>query len=256
MHGKLHKPRKSSMIVFMGRLSVAEAAKRLGVGVPRVHQRISDGSLRAERIGAQWVVDELSLLRVAESKSPGRPLSSRSAWALIALADGDDDALAGLAPAERARARERLNQLFAKVAGPLNSEEQLRDVAVLLRSWFRNRAERRLYRATAGDLPALREDRRLALSGLSAASGIASGDVVEGYVASDVADRVVADYLLVSAEHESNVVLHVVSPEYPVDAGALLLLAADLAEHRGPREELRAAEYLREASQRHQGVEQ
>lgn len=243
------------MIVFMGSLSVAEAAKRLGVGVPRVHQRISNGSLRAERIGAQWVVDELSLLRVAESRSPGRPLSSRSAWALIALAAGNADALAGLAPVERARARERLNQLFVQVAEPLNSEEQLRDVAVLLRSWFRNRAERRLYRAAGGDLAAMREDRRLVLSGLSAAGGIASGDVVEGYVASDKLERVVADYLLVSAERESNVVLHVVSPERPVDANARLLLAADLAEHRGPREELRAAEYVREAAERRQGGE-
>lgn len=49
----------------MARVSVAEAARRLGVGVPRIHQRIADGSLRAERLGSQWVVDELSLLQVA-----------------------------------------------------------------------------------------------------------------------------------------------------------------------------------------------
>ena len=42
----------------MGAVSVAQAAERLGVSVPRIHQRIADGSLSAERIGFQWVVDE------------------------------------------------------------------------------------------------------------------------------------------------------------------------------------------------------
>ena len=64
------------MIVCMGNVSVAEAAQRLGVGVPRIHQRIADGSLRAERIGSQWVVDELSLLRAAERKEPAAPVAT------------------------------------------------------------------------------------------------------------------------------------------------------------------------------------
>lgn len=59
------------MVVFMAKVSVAEAAKRLGVGVPRIHQRIVDGSLRAERIGSQWAIDELSLLRVSERTGAG-----------------------------------------------------------------------------------------------------------------------------------------------------------------------------------------
>ena len=85
----------------MASVSVAEAAKSLGVGVSRIHQRIADGSLRAERVGSQWVVDELSLLRVAERHRPGRPLSARSAWAIIALAEGDEESLRALAPGER-----------------------------------------------------------------------------------------------------------------------------------------------------------
>lgn len=76
--------------MFVANVSVAEAAKRLSVGVPRIHQRIADCSLRAERIGSQWVFGELSLLRVVESKAPGRPLSARSAWTLIALAEGGE----------------------------------------------------------------------------------------------------------------------------------------------------------------------
>ena len=58
----------------MGAVSVAQAAERLGVSVPRIHQRIADGSLSAERIGSQWVVDERSLLRIQERSKAGRPL--------------------------------------------------------------------------------------------------------------------------------------------------------------------------------------
>jgi excisionase family DNA binding protein len=81
----------------MAGVSVAEAAKSLGVGVSRIHQRIADGSLRADRVGSQWIVDELSLLWAVEHKKPGRPLSARSVWAIIALAEGDDESLRALA---------------------------------------------------------------------------------------------------------------------------------------------------------------
>ena len=61
----------------MGAVSVAQAAERLGVSVPRIHQRIADGSLSAERIGSQWAVDERSLLRIRERNKAGRPYSGR-----------------------------------------------------------------------------------------------------------------------------------------------------------------------------------
>jgi hypothetical protein len=105
-----------------------------------------------------------------------------------------------------------------------------------------------LYRAAPADLPGLREDARLALSGLSAAGGIAAGDVVEGYVGQDLVDRLVEDHLLVAAQNDANVILHVVAPDRVANVRSPLLLAADLAEHRGPREELRAAELAREAA--------
>src|SRR4051812_10485576 len=95
----------------MSNISVAEAAERLGVNVQRVHQRIADGSLRAARIGSQWVFDEESVIVVSGSRDPGRPLSARSAWALVALADGRS--LHALAPSERARASARLSRLLS-----------------------------------------------------------------------------------------------------------------------------------------------
>lgn len=232
---------------------MSEAAKRLGVGVPRIHQRIADGSLRAERIGSQWVVDELSLLRAAERQSPGRPLSARSAWALIALAEGDDEALVTLAPSERRRAKARLSKLLALVAKAPKSEDGVRQVASALRSLFRNRAERRSYKAAIGDLPSVRDDPRWESVLSSRASGIASHDV-DGYLSPEDVDSFVRDYLLMPADVDANVVLHVLPAGHKAYADSKLMLAADLAEHRGPREELRAAELLNEVAEEQKSV--
>ncbi len=228
-------------------LSVAEAAKRLGVGVPRVHQRIADGSLSAERIGSQWVIDELSLLRIAERKEPGRPLSARSAWAIVALAERDENALAALASAERSRAKARLGEVFALVARAPRSERDVRRVASALRLMFRNRANRLCFRAADADLPQLREDPRWQSVIRPGASGIASLHV-EGYLSDADVDPVAREFLLVPADAEANVVIHVVPPGRVSYPGSKLLLAADLADWRSPREELRAAELLREVA--------
>lgn len=248
-----HKPRKSSMIVFMANVSVSEAAKRLGVSVPRIHQRIADGSLRAERIGSQWVVDELSLLRVAERGEPGRPLSARSAWAIIALAEGDDEALAELAPAERARAKARVDELLDLVAKPPKAEADVRRVASALRSLFRNRAARELRKAAVADLPGVREDARWQSLISREVSGIASADV-DGYLAANDVKPLSQDFLLMPADSDANVVIHVLPDGQKAYPDSKLLLAVDLAESRGPREELRAAELLREVAEEHVGA--
>lgn len=243
------------MVVFMASLSVAEAARRLGVSVPRIHQRIADGSLRAERIGSQWVVDELSVLHVGEDVAVGRPLSARSAWALIDLADGDHNGLAGLAPAERARAKRRLEELLGLVDRPPCSERDVRRIAVVLRTWFQNRASRELRRAAAADLPALREDRRwVSLGGPSAPmSRIGAGDLVEGYVVENDVESLADAFLLVRAERDANVIVHVLPEGRAAYPDSRLQLAADLAEHRGPREEARAVELLSELAQNSRG---
>ena len=234
----------------MGQLSVAEAARRLGVGVPRVHQRIANGSLPATRVGSQWIIDEAALVSLAESGAPGRPLSQRSAWALVAVSQADQRILKALAPVERSRARDRLCRLLALATGA-PSEAQIHAVAALLRSWLRHRAGRRLYSASPRDLPDLREDDRTVLSGVSQArSGMASGNLVEGYVGADDLAAIIDDYLLspITNGRNTNVVLHIGSGIFPVAIGGIapLMLAADLAEHRGPREESLAAEILRE----------
>ena len=229
----------------MGAVSVARAAERLGVSVPRIHQRIADGSLVAERIGSQWVVDERSLLHVQERSKAGRPYSARSAWAVIAASEDDSDRVGGSGPAVSARVRMQLKRLLEPAAEPAADEEVVRQLVVSLRSVFRNRAQRRLLRAAPADLADLRADERWAMIVDLGSSGIASPDV-EGYLAESLVKGVLKDYLVVESDRDANVVLHVVADgQYPYP-DSRLRLAADLAEHRGPREEARAAELLHE----------
>lgn len=231
----------------MALMSVAEAAVRLGVGVPRIHQRIADGSLRAQRIGSQWAVDELSLLQVAERRSPGRPLSARSAWALIALSVGDDAALADLAASERSRAAARLSELYGEVRRVPRSEREVRRVAGVLRQRFRNRADRVLLKAADADLAGLRASDRWESVLSPAVSGIASGQV-EGYVTNEHFKALSDEFLLVAADHDANVIVHMLPAGQRSYPDSPLLLAADLSEHRGPREERKAVELLREVA--------
>ncbi|MCW2792768.1 MAG: hypothetical protein JWO76_1866 [Nocardioides sp.] len=230
----------------MGSISVAQAAERLGVSVPRIHQRIADGSLVAERIGSQWAVDERSLLRVQERSKPGRPHSARSAWAVIAVSEKDRDRMRPRGPAAWARARMQLKRLLEPAERPASAEDAVGDLAVSLRSVFRNRAQRRLLRAAPADLADLRADDRWAMLVDLGAIGIASADV-EGYLAESEVAGVMRDFLLVEADSHANVVLHVIlDAQYPYPyPDSRLRLAADLAEHRGPREEARAPELLR-----------
>jgi excisionase family DNA binding protein len=236
----------------MANLSVVEAAQRLGVSVPRIHQRIAAGSLRAHRIGSQWVVDERSVLHAAERRHPGRPLSSRSAWAIIAYASGDRDAVRALSAVERARARERLARLLAPARVRPRQEADVQVVAAVLRRVLGNRARRLQLRAAPADLADLRRDRRWQSLLASADSGIASMDV-EGYVAESDAASLVRDHLLVSSDADPNVIAHVVPSGHRGYSNSRLQLAADLAEHRSPREEARAAHLLYELA-REQGA--
>jgi excisionase family DNA binding protein len=236
----------------MGAISVAQAAERLGVSVSRIHQRIADGSLDAQRVGAQWVVDERSMLRMGERSKAGRPLSARSAWAVIAASENDRDGLRSGGPAAAARARVRLRRLLEPAAERPASEEVVDDLAVSLRSILRNRAQRRLFRAAPSDLNDLRADERWAMVVDLGASGIASTDV-EGYLGESDVDPVRRDYLLVEADRDANVVLHVIPNGQHPYPNSRLRLAADLAEHRGPREAAQAAELLHELAQERAG---
>ncbi|HEY5180396.1 MAG TPA: helix-turn-helix domain-containing protein [Dermatophilaceae bacterium] len=84
-------------------VSVAEAAAMLDVHPQRVHERIREGSLPAEKVGHQWAVERDDLRRIMNHTGPGRPLSSKSAWDLLAVAT-DGQAASELSPSARSRA--------------------------------------------------------------------------------------------------------------------------------------------------------
>ncbi|MGL5930958.1 MAG: helix-turn-helix domain-containing protein [Dermatophilaceae bacterium] len=233
----------------MARISVADAAKRLGVHVQRVHQRIADGSLPAEKVGRHWVIDEHDVSRL-DKRPGGRPPSARSAWNVIAVADEANSL--DLPAGQRAAAEQWLRRLQISAAHAPDGE-----AVAELRRLLRNRADRHGYHASPRDLPDLRVDSRVRLSGISdPESRIASADVVEGYiVAAELAD-VVAEYLLVPVDGDAaNVVVHVYHTDAVREAVLrrpnTLLVAADLAEHHGPRESARALELVRQAGKEH-----
>lgn len=225
-------------------LSVPEVAERLGVSPQRIHQRIKDESLVAERIGREWLIDEASLPRIPSPA--GRPLSPSSAWALALLASSEDRARELLLPTERSRAKSRLRDLAHLRNQVVHGVDHVDDVADLigyLQQLMRNRARRRLFSASVRDLDVLRADCRVRPSGVSLPeSEIAAGDVVEGYIAESDLEDVVAEHLLDPARPgPGNVILHVVSEASRELANAVpvslwLLIAADLVEHPGPRE--------------------
>lgn len=229
-------------------VSVVEAAEFLGVHPQRIHQRIRAGSLAAQKVGNQWVLDLEDLRRIRRHSRSGRPLSRKSAWDLLAVA-GSASAAAQLSPSARSRARSRLPDLIGSIL-----RVRLDAVPLLLAHALGNRADRVLFAASPRDLPDVREDARVHSSGVSLpASGISAGDLVEGYVSSVNVESLVADYVLSPAPRgRANVILHVVPQEedHPgvAELGDLvsspLAMAADLAEHDGVRERAAAVRIL------------
>jgi hypothetical protein len=161
------------------------------------------------------------------------------------MAEGDREALARLSAVERARAGARLEKLLAHVAATPQEEADMRRTASELRSLLGKRANRKLRKAADSDLASLRQDPRWQSLVSPAASGIAMLDV-DGYLAASDLKSLTEDFLLMPAGADANVVIHVLPEGQKAYPRSELLLAADLAERRGPREEARAGELLRE----------
>lgn len=229
----------------MSKLSVPQAAERLGVSPARVRQRIEDGSLVAEKIGGRWIVD-LDASQPAPAQL-GRPVSSSSVWWSLVSAGVAKAALphsaVSAAVSDIQLSRSSRNRAVHRLADAVLD----RDHEVLL-AWLSNRASRHLYVAAASDLAAMRGDSRLVPSGVSHPdSNLDDPRVVEAYVSLVDLESVVSGYWLERpvVDERPNVVLHV-APLRPLEVGPMLL-AADLFEHRGPREVQRAHELLNAA---------
>lgn len=180
----------------------------------------------------------LSRMRIAEAV-----LADLEPDAKEPAAAGDGDALEDFVSEAQRLSRSSRNRAVHRLAEAVEN----RDHDNLL-AWLRNRSSRRLFVAAPSDLNALREDLRLVPSGLSdPRSGMDDLRLLEGYVKADDVDAIASAYWLElpGIDDRPNVVLHV-SPVRPPAIGPMLL-AADLAEHGGPRELVRAHELLDEA---------
>lgn len=95
----------------------ADAARRLGISQTRVSSLIREGSLKADRVGRVWVVDDESL-DILESRGAAgriRSLGPKEAWAAAMLAEGETSDW--VTQAQRARLRAKVDSMAADDAG-------------------------------------------------------------------------------------------------------------------------------------------
>lgn len=202
-------------------VSVREAARELGLSPRRIRALVAQGKLPARRLEGRQLLIDLDAVRARADRPArsGRPISCRSAWAVIRLLE--DLPLREMSASERTRARRRVHELPDLPPGALAS-----------------RAEVHRLRAHPGVLDRLRTDERLLLSGPDAArvhhADLVPRDGVEAYVRSEDRDPVVKRYRLEQVPPASaNVVLHVLPAdvdEVPSSDGVVAssLLSLDL----------------------------
>ncbi len=177
-------------------LSAAEAAEQLGVSARRVRKMLGDGVLPGSRIGRGWIIEQRALNAFIRHRAQGgRPWQASSAWAALAIADGNES---GFSAVERSRARRRLDS--NGLAGLAH-----RLVA---------RAQRRSYYGHPSVLLRLQGEPGLVRSGVSAAADhgadIIVSDFLEAYIASSRAPGVIERYGLDSEAERPNIVLRIV----------------------------------------------
>ena len=200
-------------------LSVSEFAYAAGISVARARQLAAGGQVRAEKVGSQWVIagGEVDRWRAL----PSRPMSERIAWAAAAMADGLS--ANWLESSERSRLRNRLGSL-------VESSDPVRQV----QAWMRSRGDASWWHADAESLPVLAE-RALPSGVANPGAGLSSAGLVEGYVRPGELVPLVDEFWLVPADPGSGEVVVRVSG-FVQERVPRLMVAADLADHRGSRE--------------------
>jgi excisionase family DNA binding protein len=220
-------------------LSVADAARQLGVSPGRVRELIRSGQLDAERVGRTLLVSADSVRRRLQVVRPavGRPLSPRMAWAFLWRLSGVQPPWS--TPAERVRVNKYVHRLSV--------EQWPRMLA--------KRADQHRVRMLPGPISRLRQDPRVVVGGVAAASHygvdlVGDVDDVELYVEPDCFDDLVARKRVNLDPQVPNVVIRV--PLFPgvlrfnddhVGFAPPAAVAADLVDS-GDERSVRAARQL------------
>jgi len=209
-------------------LTVAEAARCLGISRARVYQLVASGALDAEGAAASVRIAVASVQRRSIMSSPiGAQLAPLSAWAILALASGDAAMLRHvvglLSDPDRSRARSRLQQ----------------HGLVELLPRLRGRARERGFGVGAEPLADLLADSRVVLGGNSAARllgwELPDGTwPVEAYVAEPQLAALVDQYALERDDQSADVLLRTVQEPWPFPPHArvvpAVVAALDLTE--------------------------
>lgn len=212
------------------RVTIAQAAEAAGLSRSRIDALVRAGKLSATKVGHQWVLDDPQQL-AALTHRRGRPLSARMAWALMLDLDGVD--APWVTAVERRRLRDHRDRL-RRDPDPVTRWQAL----------AAGRARRIAYTGT--DRAALLGDPEVQASGLSdPRAGLSAGSEAEAYVHEGDWPRVVRRHLLVEPTSAPDVWLHVSA--YLPPRALRLQVAADLADHGGPRERARARAILDDA---------
>jgi hypothetical protein len=210
-------------------ISIADAAGVLEVSPARLRLLAANGDLPAEKIAGRWLVDRGDVeRRRRRGGARGRRFAPQNAWALLRLASGEETA--GVDPIARSRLRRGL------------ALEGL----VALAPRLERRAEVRRYDGHSGEIAHVLSDRRLVLSGISAARAVGldvmAGMEADGYLsASELGDFVDHHVLDPVAPGVGNVTLRVVPEEVwanfleGLSRAPEAAVALDLADEADPR---------------------
>jgi len=177
-------------------VSVVEAAEYLDLSPRRVRRMLADELLAGRQIGREWAVERRSLESLRRHRGPvGRPWRAASAWAVLAIADGNGS---DLSPVDRSRARHRL------------AEQGLSGLVPRLGA----RAEMRRFYGHPSVLGPLAAEPDVVRSGASAAADqgadiVASG-FLEAYVPKARIASLINHYALDPDAERPNVILRVV----------------------------------------------
>jgi excisionase family DNA binding protein len=179
-------------------MSVSDAAGVLSLSPARVRLLASSGDLDAEKVGGHWLIDRAAVERRRRRGGfGGRRFNPENAWAVLALASGEE--AARIDPGSRSRFRRAL------------SLEGLGALAPRLE----RRAEVRQYACHPGEISHLLADKRLVRSGANAARAVGldllAGNGADGYASEEALDALVREHaLLPTSAVEANVVLRIV----------------------------------------------
>ena len=217
-------------------VSVVDAAEYLEVSPRRVRRMLADGRLAGRQIGREWAIERRALENLRRHRGPvGRPWRASSAWAVLAIANGDGS---DLSPVDRSRARRRF------------AEHGLVGLVARLGA----RAEMRRFYGHPSVLAPLAAEPDVVRSGVSAAANhgadIVASDFLEAYVPAARIAVLISQYGLDPDAERPNVVLRVVdeavwpfAPE--MDMAPQSVVAVDLLEADDERSRRAGAELAR-----------